>query len=339
MSWVFARNELLGIDLCRRLDHKPPSDPSHSAPTTYMLKTTTMIDWRYEICHFLQLNPNASDTELLHELQTASAKMKEVERMVQETATHHITPRHQVIHRVHCTAGEEQVLYLEEPWVVHADPYRSHLRGSQQVSNMELYLERNKDVSFLVFRDYECCRKKFHLTRSCSGTDTTTMFVSEYIDIVSKELQSRLASLSEVVFKGILHPNFGRVDDDDNTNSDSSSESVDIEFERDNPDIIYPYLWFYHRRLGIPEAIQRLGEIDQEHLNVFCHYIQNRMSDDWAAVDKLISKGNITAEYLEYIFVGILTKHIVTVSYCHRSQETSFFWRPKLAPRPNYRLI
>lgn len=309
VSWVYARNELLGIDLCRRLDHEPPWEPSHSAPTNYTPKTTTMIDWRYEICHFLHLDPKTPGADVFHELQVASAKMKEAERMAQETATHQVTPRHQAIHRVHCAADEEQVIYLEEPWVVHAGPSRSHLRGSQQVTNMELYLERNKDVSFLVLREYSCCRERAHAaTRPRSGKESATMLVSEHINIVSKGLQSRLASLADVVFQGIPHPKFGR-DDGDGTESVSSYESVDSEFStRDSTDIHYPYLWFYHRRPKISKALENLQGTDQESLIVFCDYIQNRMSDEWAAVDQLTSEGKITAEYLRYVFVSFLAK-------------------------------
>lgn len=272
--------------------------------------------------------------------------------MAQETATHQITPRHQVIHRVHCAADGEQVIYLEEPWVVHAGPSRSHLRGSQQVNNMQLYLERNKDVSFLVLREYTCCRGKTHAaTRPRSGKESATMLVSEHINIVSKALQSRLASLSDVVFEGIPHPKFGRDGDDDDgddedgddidddTESVSSCGTVDSEFSgSDHTDVHYPYLWFYHRRSKISEAIENLEGTDQEYLNVFCDYIKNRMSDEWAAVDKLTSDGNITAEYLRYIFVSFLTKYIVPVSYCRRSRDRLSFGRLKLASRPR-RLI
>lgn len=288
-----------------------------------------MIDWRYEICRFLQLDPNASDKEVFDELQMASAKMKEAERVKYQSAIHQGLPRYQVIHRVLCEGTQERVMYLEEPWTVHVGRYRSHLRGGQQVSNVELYLERNKDVSFLVLRDYECCAEKSHshtTTRTRLGKDTdarpVSMLVEEHIDIVSDDLQSRLASLSDVVFQGIPHPNFGRVEEDEDIDNDYNDEYESSDCSgRDNPDIYYPYLWFYHRRSKISETIERLEEIDQGHLNLFCEYIQNRMSDEWTAVDKLISKGEITAEYLRYIYVSVMKSLIVLVSYSRRSQE------------------
>lgn len=221
-------------------------------------------------------------------------------------------------------------MYLEEPWTVHAGRHRSHLRGGQQVSNMELFLERNKDVTFLVLRYYVCCAEKSHLnpaTRTRFGKDIDTrpvsMLVEEHIDIVSKDLQSRLAKVADVVLQGIPHPKFGRAEEDE----EEGSDDYDDEYEsgeyngRDDPDIYYPYLWFYHRRPDISETIESLEETDQGHLNLFCGYIQHRMSEEWNAVDNLLLKGEITAEYLRYIYVSLMRKLIVLVSYSRRSQE------------------
>ncbi|KAK7701513.1 hypothetical protein SLS64_010258 [Diaporthe eres] len=170
---------------------------------------------------------------------------------------------------------------------------------------MELYLERNKDVSFLILRDYVCCGEKSHpSTRPRFGKDTDSMLVQEQIEIVSDKLRSKLASLSNAVLQGIPHPKFGRVEDgeDDIGNDyDDESESGDSS-DGNNSGIYYPYLWFYHRRRKIAEAIKYLEEIHQGHLNVFCGYIQDRMADEWAAVDNLISKREITAEHIRYTY-------------------------------------
>lgn len=308
-----------------------------------------MIDWRYEICHFLQLDPNTSDGEVFDELQAASAKLKEAERVKHQSTMHRGPPRCQVIHGVFCESSQQHVTYLEQPWTVHAGRGRLHLRGSKQVNNMELYLERNKDVCFLVLREYECCRERSHSThRYRLGRETDTqpesMVVGEHIEIVSDDLQTRLASLSKVVFQGIPHPKFGRLqDDEDDKGNDYNDDDDDDEsgsyVVEDNLDISYPYLWFYHRRLKISEAIKSLQEMDQQHLKIFCGYIQSRMSEEWSAVDSLISKGEITAEHIRYIYVSLLTRIVIPAPDHHRSQERLSLWHPKAAPKSNYRLI
>lgn len=315
-------------------------DPSHLARTGHTPKTTIMIDWRHEICDFLQLDPTASDKEVFDELQMASAKLKEAERVKNQSAIQQGPLRCQVIHRVTCANNGERVMYLEEPWTVHVGPYRSHLRGGQQVGNMELYLERNKDVSFLVLRDYVCCAEKSHpSTRSRFGNDTDSLLVGEQIEIVSEKLRSKLASLSNVVFQGIPHPKFGRVEDDEDDMGDeyeNESESSDNS-DSTNSGIYYPYLWFYHRRRKIVEAIKHLEEIHQEHLKVFCEYIHNRMAGEWDDVDNLILNGEITAEYIKYIYVSLLNRLFAIAADRYRSQETLSSRHPKAAPKPDCR--
>lgn len=324
-------------------DREKSTDPSHWASIAHLPKTTTIIDWRHEICHFLQLDPTSSDKEVFEELQIVSENIKEAELVKHESAIPQGLLRYQVIHRVFCADAEERVMYLEQPWTVQAGRYSSHLRGSLQVNNVGLYLERNKEVCFLVLRDYACCRERFRpTTRSRAEKETHIALVSEHIELVSDELRSKLATLGDVACKGIPHPNFGRVGDD----ADDMSRDLDDDYDecgeynsRDNSGVLYPYLWFYHRRQKIAEAIEQLEGIDQEHLNIFCGYIKNRMSDEWAAVDNLISEGKITAEYVRYIYVSLLTRPVVLASDRCRSQERLSSPHPKVAPKPSYRLM
>lgn len=296
--------------ICLGPEILPRSDgegPSHYSP-----KTTTSIDWRYELCHFLRLDPNTSDNAVFHELQAASARMKEAERVKEMSVAHQGPPRHQVVHIVFCGSSGERVLYLEEPWTVRAGSYHAHLRGSDQVNNMDLYLERNKDVSFLVIREYACCQTKSYSTERHgleSDTDTApmTMLVEEHIDVVSHTLRSMLASLSHAALQGILHPRFShdRGDDSDGINeSDNNFKSrYNYYNARKNLRVSYPYLWFYHRRQEIAEAIDHLEEAQRKHLSIFCRYIRDRMFEEWSDVDKLVAESQITAKYIQYIFI------------------------------------
>lgn len=304
----------------------------------------TMIDWRLEICHFLQLDPTATDKEVFSELQAASTKIEEAQKIKQKSRTHQGPLRYQIVYHVFCHTSRVWAVYMKEPWTVHAGPSRSHLRGGQQVSNMQLYLERNKDVIFLVHRDYVCCRERYPpMDQSRPEKELDTMLDREYIEIVSIDLESKMASLSKVVFQGIPHPRFKH--DKSGEKEDAESDSYDDEVQyrgykpRDDLDVSYPYLWFYHRRPDISEAIDGLEEIDREHLNVFCGYIRTRMSDEWATVDMLISKGEIIGKYVGYVYVSLLTRIFVQVSYCGRFQERLSSGRPMAMPRLDHKAI
>lgn len=275
--------------------------------------------------------------------------MKEAELVKQKSVTHPGPLRYQVIHCVFCDGNTDghvgRVMYLEQPWTVHAGRHRAHLRGSQEVSNMELYLERNKDVGFIVFQDYVCCGEPNTVNRNRLGRGVDTrlmsMMVAEHIDIVSDDLRSTLADLSDVAFEGVPHPKFGRTEDEE---EDAGSEYV-IDDESsgydigESLDVSYPYLWFYHRRHKLSDVIDCLEDSDKGHVNVFCGYIQDRMADEWAAVDKLISKGEISAEYIRYIYVSLLTKLVDRVANSHRFQERLLSRRQKAPREPSYRRL
>lgn len=321
---------------------------SELASTIYTPATRRKIDWRFEICHFLKLDENALDDEIIDELQKASAKVEEAERVLQnlKSAALQDPLRYQIVHHVTCSDSYVSVMYMEEPRVIHAGSSRSHLSGSEPVSNMQLYLERNKDVSFLVHRYYTCCKdryqpmNRFRLDRE-PDTRLASMLEREHIEIVSVDLESRLASLSDVVFQGIPHPKFQRAEiiEDEDDESDSDDYVNRRNNSRDDLGVSYPYLWFYHRRLDISEAIDHLEleETDWENLNLFCGYIRTRMSDEWATVDKLISNGEITAKYIRYVYVSRLTKDFVQSLTVHRSREKLSSGHPPAVLRPNYR--
>jgi hypothetical protein len=271
--------------------------------------------------------------------------MEEAKQAKQGSTTHLGPPRYEVIHRVNCALNAHNLMYIEQPWVVNTGSF-THLRGGQQVSNMELYLERNTDVIFLVLRDYRCCgpptphpADRSRLVKEVE-MKPESMLVEECIEIVSDDLRSALANLSTDALRGIPHPKFVHDDDDeDDSNNDNWDRyKTTSHSSRNSTAVSYPYLWFYHRRFKLSKAIDRLEEIKQESLSVFCGYIHDRMSDEWTAVDKLISKREITAEYIRYIYVSPLANPLVLVSYRQRFQGKLSSGRPKAARKPKYRL-
>ncbi|KAM0414538.1 hypothetical protein ACHAPT_013618 [Fusarium lateritium] len=192
--------------------------------------------------------------------------------------------RFQTIHSVRCgsSRGEDR-LYLGQPWVVESGPNNAHLRGSQAIDNFELYLERNKQIVFIVYKNYRCCgRSRSARSRSRPETDievdASTLLERERISIISSVLRSSLVHLANTALRGIPHPDF-----------------------REDKDINHPYIWWFHRRTEIGEAMDKLRPVNAIHL--FHDYILDRMMDEWETVDKLLEKSKISAQYMDYLFV------------------------------------
>ncbi|KAJ0163707.1 hypothetical protein CTA2_2540 [Colletotrichum tanaceti] len=242
-----------------------------------------------EICRFLHLSNQTTDDEIFEALEDTEGKLRDAERLRYQYAADPGPPRSQVMHRIDCQQEETSMVYLDEPWPVESGPYHSHLRGSRPVANLELYLERNKNISFLVFREYRCCHRPIKWQNLIDTNHSTTADLSlfssgEYIDLNSLEARIALKVLSELALAGIHHPLF-----DDNEGTARS--------------ISYPYIWWFHRRHEIALSKAAMDPALQQHVDVLQTYMEDRLQSEWTAVDNLTAKGKITLDLLSYIFV------------------------------------
>ncbi|KAL4724762.1 hypothetical protein ACLX1H_008208 [Fusarium chlamydosporum] len=267
-------------------------------------KPITTVDWRAELCRVLEQHNDVSDAELLDELDLAFDELKESRHRdsVQDNG-HHGPPRYQVLYRVQCevsrldgynsvdsesTTDDAFVTFEKPPWVVEYGPHKAHLRGGSHISNLELYLERNKDIAFLVYVDFRCCGKE-PATETPQPTYhhhpiepiTLPLYTKESIRIISPILQKALQELAASVLEDIPHPNFSKYP----------------------PHIDFPYLWWFHRRNHVDRALSELAGEPLCYMSLLRNYLADRLRHDWAKVDSLILKGVITLEHLEYIFV------------------------------------
>ena len=247
-----------------------------------------IINWRRELCRVLDLSIEPTDDELLEKLESAYDELQEAKRLKMQRKEQQGSPRFQLINKVQCHETRGRVgLYLDPPWVVDSGRHGAHLRTSNPIRNLELYLERHKDLTFIVYREFECCQAPLVF----AGGDHTPgyeidplmMLKKEYIDIISDELRGAMIELSETALQGLPHPNFQK-----------------------HPNIRYPYLWWFHRRNDIDAACSLMGPAFQEHINVLREYFIGRLQDEWKAVEELLSRGQITAAYMEYLYVRSL---------------------------------
>ena len=118
----------------------------------------TTIDWRKQICQFLKISPESTDDTVLECLDFAAEKLEDAKRITaEESEPQDLTPRYQTIHRVKCDVDRQTNLYVDEPFVVGGGQQSTHLRGTSPIHNFELFLERNKAISFINYKHYRCC--------------------------------------------------------------------------------------------------------------------------------------------------------------------------------------
>ncbi|KAK7697421.1 hypothetical protein SLS64_013559 [Diaporthe eres] len=218
----------------------------------------TLVDWRAVICHCLEISPEVSDQDLSKAMVEVAEKVKEIDSLRAAARKQQGPPRAQIVHRVECHKWRsEQKYFLDQPWVVESGPFDTHLRGSQPINNFELYLERNKEIVFIVYKHYE-----------------------EEISLIAPELKEALVQIADVALEGIPHPDF-----------------------EDSRKILYPYIWYFHRRADIRQEIDELPPATRLYVDCFRDYIESRMEEEWQNVKMLMREGKISAQYMEYLMV------------------------------------
>jgi hypothetical protein len=197
-------------------------------------------------------------------------------------------PRWQVINRIQCEDSDEDegdILYLGDPYIVERGPQDAHVVGSKAITaGLDLYLEKNKDVSFIVYRDYQCCSRTSpqpHRSEKSRLPAPSDFLGRETISIVSNDLSEALKAVAEAALNGLPTPTF----------------EVDEDFWA-------PFLWWYHRREEIAEAQLGLDNRLQVHLSTLHEYIMESLGSEWSEVDSLLAEGRISAQYIDYLFVS-----------------------------------
>ncbi|KAH7200987.1 hypothetical protein BKA60DRAFT_528147 [Fusarium oxysporum] len=263
----------------------PPPEPGNDADIRY--RPMVPFSWRNEICRFLDISPDALDEEVFQAMGKAAKTLKEVEQMKARYEARRGPPRYEVIHSVRCEQSRmEGRLYLDQPWVVESGPNNAHLRGSQPILNFELFLERNKEVVFVVYKDYRCCgrqqnsRSKAHMEPG-GQVEASSLLTAEHISIISPELSSAMVDFSETALAEFPHTDF-----------------------KEGEEMKHPYIWWFHRRKEINEVLGK-HELSPWSLmvNLVREYVLERMAEEWETVDELLARKKISLKYMDYLFI------------------------------------
>ncbi|ETS74037.1 hypothetical protein PFICI_13903 [Pestalotiopsis fici W106-1] len=255
------------------------------------------VDWRAVICNFLGEKNHVEDQVLFRGLEKATENLQELERLRlrAESSLIERPPRFQILHMVNCAKDYRKEVFLDTPTLVKSGPNRAHLRCSEIVDNVEQYLQNNKEVLFVVHRHYECCKDSSragsgHLRHQSGHHDIQSLMTKEHITIVSSQLADDLNDLSNTALSGIAHPDFHG---DGKTNQ-------------------YPYIWWFHRRDRIEDAIANMEPGSRGYLDVFQNYLEEHVRPEWDTVDDHLSRSQITLGLLKYLFIPgdiVISRH------------------------------
>jgi hypothetical protein len=196
-------------------------------------------------------------------------------------------PRIQVLYRLQDDNSDESsndnIPFEDVPEIIRNKGDTAHLRCRSRVSNLELYLLRHPDISFVVFRTYPKTvlldRKK---AQSCSQPVDQLHLPSplaESIFPVEKKLKQALEMVLD------RKPEFRQILDE----------------YLDTGELDAPYLFIYHSRNDL-EDIRSLLPLDvSKQLEVLVGYVKHAFGHEYHEADVLLKKDSMAPAYIRYM--------------------------------------
>lgn len=209
--------------------------------------------------------------------------------------------RMQILHQVTCTNDvhyHNGSLYVDPPTFKtfrYQGMEQKKLEGKELIAEIEDYLRSKPDLSFVVFKQHVCEDKKdrhhipfifLGVTCACqictqerlnqahSANDIRT----EQLRVVSPVLKQALRGLATCHMDGF---------------------SVGAEGD---PQMSAPYLFMYHHRTEIKNALEAGGGSEVEHLRLLNDWIETNHGKDYEEADQLFEQGFVSEAHLSKLF-------------------------------------
>lgn len=174
--------------------------------------------------------------------------------------------------------------YFDPPEQIQGQGESLNLRCNAPVQNFDLFLERNKDISFIVYRTHvveqpDSTTPKDTLHNHEVGTRVVES-VTESIRPIAQDLIQALQAILEVRngYADVLQ-NF-----------------------RTTMELHAPFLFMYHLRNDHELLQNELKPQAVDHFTLFWHYVLEQYGDTFANASSMISQGSISSAFAEYLY-------------------------------------
>lgn len=205
--------------------------------------------------------------------------------------------RHQILHRIHTKEidqsgkssidldDEYSLPYFDHPERVQGEGNASRIHCKMPLTNFDLYLEKNKNVNFIVYRNFDPDSTSItSQPRTDNATDEGAAHLPKH---TSESIRPINRNLIEAI-KALL-------------NSRKEYAELLNEYSSSN-ELRAPYLFIYHSRHNLDELENSLPSSAKSHLSLLANYVLEQYADEYAAADYLLSQNKISPEYIPYLF-------------------------------------
>ena len=205
----------------------------------------------------------------LEELKQYIGMLQDKAQQFEEIQQARFPQRYQILYRIGDVHSSP--IYLDHPeWV----PGSPHIRSGTRLQNFDLYLERNKDISFIVYRDFDS------YDQTQAEDSSSPHHQSESICAVADDLDKALKFILkfEPEYSSLLH------------------------HYRSTQEIRAPYLFIYHSRQHWENILNRFSPSTKEQLNRLTNYVFGQYGHEYSTADSLFSQRKISADFVKYLF-------------------------------------
>ena len=242
-------------------------------------------------------DPSQLDLQKLREyIELLQVKAREYETVQKEKAP----SRCQIIYRIkrmheihdHDRRGSKTVKtvanyvpFFDHPEWVKGQGTARRIQSNLPLKNFDLYLEKNKDVAFIVYRNFDTDSTDIVAKPGTDGdkSDTAThlpQYSSETIRPVNEDLIEAIKTLlrSRQEYTETLRKFF------------------------DSYELAAPYLFIYHSRKSLEDFQNNLPLPAKAQLSLLLQYVTEEYADEYAAADSLLAQGRISPRLVRYLF-------------------------------------
>ncbi|KAL9064515.1 MAG: hypothetical protein Q9157_007804 [Trypethelium eluteriae] len=169
--------------------------------------------------------------------------------------------------------------YFNEPEWSDNDASNHTLLGRSPIKDLDLYLERHREVAFIVCKDYSRSRKSDPDKAENNEIGDIPKASHEFIEINSEDMAEGLRLLlSSIPDFPTLFPSF------------------DVKSE-----LPAPYLFMYHVLPLLPEKLPQLSSLHQELLSLLVEFIKSNYIQEYQTADTMRNEGHVTKRLMQYL--------------------------------------
>lgn len=171
--------------------------------------------------------------------------------------------------------------YLDEPKWVLGDRKRLYMKAEMSVHNLALFIERNLDIAFIVYKDYNS-KARGNMSaclEASNGVSRAPEAYAESLSFISDEMKSAMEQMIDQVPDFIQYfPDFKALED-----------------------VPAPYIFMYYAKQYWDECQSRLSTQNQRLLGLLKQCIMESYAAEYEAADGAFANGLVSRRYMKYL--------------------------------------